>query len=252
MSVALAIRSAITGDTGHEGLIAADRALALDASIAEAHAAKGRLLANREDFEGAWKEFEVALGLDPNSYETNMMAGVVCTGQNRFREAIGFFEKGAELSETNYGPFGFLVGAYISLGDKENARSSAKLTLVRAQPLLSLEPDNGAAMGYVALSLAVLGESERFKEMISRGMTLDPNNFIMTFNFLRGLIQLEDIDAAIDMLQSLLQEPVARMLNTLERSAEFSALRTNARYSAIVEAAKATLAAKAPTALPPS
>ena len=59
----------IRGDTFDSGLPAAERALALDASLAEAHAIKARILAEDGHYDAASAELDVALRLDPDSYD---------------------------------------------------------------------------------------------------------------------------------------------------------------------------------------
>src|SRR5262249_35985770 len=51
------------------GLSAAERALALDSSLAEAHAAKGRILAENGRFDEALAAHEESLRLEPDSFE---------------------------------------------------------------------------------------------------------------------------------------------------------------------------------------
>ena len=62
------------GKGGDDGLAAAERALALDATLAEAHAVKARILAEHGRHDEASAEIEIALGLDAESYEVNRSA----------------------------------------------------------------------------------------------------------------------------------------------------------------------------------
>jgi len=63
------------GLAGDDGLAAAERAVALDANLAEAHSAKGRVLTQNARFDEALREIEIALRLDPESYDVNSAAG---------------------------------------------------------------------------------------------------------------------------------------------------------------------------------
>jgi adenylate cyclase len=57
------------GDPDEEGLTAAERALALDPNLAEAHAARARHLGEAERYDDAFAAIEQALALDPHSHE---------------------------------------------------------------------------------------------------------------------------------------------------------------------------------------
>ena len=83
-----------SGTKGDDGSTAAERALELDANLAEAHAAKARILAQSERFDEATREIEIALRLDPESYEVNHAAGRLHYGMRQFDKAIFAFREG--------------------------------------------------------------------------------------------------------------------------------------------------------------
>src|SRR6185312_11906338 len=60
------------GKEGDDGLAAAERAIELDPNLAEAHAAKSQVLRQNARLEGAIGEIEIALRLDPDSYDVNL------------------------------------------------------------------------------------------------------------------------------------------------------------------------------------
>ena len=62
------------GQQGDDGLEAAERAIALDPNLAEAHAAKGVVLTFQTKHDEALVEIQKALTLDPESYEVNKAA----------------------------------------------------------------------------------------------------------------------------------------------------------------------------------
>jgi adenylate cyclase len=73
----------IVGRGGDGGLVAAERALALDANLAEAHAIKARVLADIGRHDEASAEIDIALGLDAESYEVNRSAAYLSYRQPR-------------------------------------------------------------------------------------------------------------------------------------------------------------------------
>ena len=102
----------VLGSGGDDGLVAAERALALDANLAEAHAVKARILADTGRQDEASAEIDVALELDPESYEVNRWAAYLSYRQNRLDDAIRYFEKATALMETDINSPAMLLSCY--------------------------------------------------------------------------------------------------------------------------------------------
>src|SRR5689334_16817360 len=78
----------ILGRGGEGGLAAAERALELNADLAEAHAVKARIFADEKRHEEASREIETALRLDPESHQVNKCAAVLRFRQQRLEESV--------------------------------------------------------------------------------------------------------------------------------------------------------------------
>lgn len=104
------------------------------------------------------------------------------------RDAVRFWEKAAELMESDYSSVGMLVRYYMALGDSEGARRAAQRTVARTETIVSKEPDNGSAMGFAVGALAVLGQAERAKEWADCAVLLDPNNLNMQYDLACSLV----------------------------------------------------------------
>ena len=225
------------------GWAAAEQAIALDASVAEAYAARARLLVYDQRGEEALREIEMALRLDPQSYEVNHSAGHCYFALRRFDEAIQYWEKAAALMETDFRAAGMLNAAYTAIGDQDGARRAAQRSLARSEALLATEPDNGSAMGYVVGALAILGETDRAKAWVERAMLLDPDNFNMRFNIACALATtLNDHEAALDLLGPYLEQVNIERLAWTKIDASLDALRDQPRFEAMIAAAETRLA----------
>jgi adenylate cyclase len=106
----------IRGQAGDSGLAAAEKALALDPTLAEAQAARARVLADLGRFDEAIAAHEESLRLDPDSAEARFNYGRTCFQLGRNEAAIEHFERAAELSETNFGSLSFMAQIYRTLG----------------------------------------------------------------------------------------------------------------------------------------
>src|SRR5213082_3249012 len=72
---------------GDAGLAAAERALALNPDLAEAHAVKARILSEENRIDEARREIDIALRLDSESYEVNRNAALLKFRQKQIEEA---------------------------------------------------------------------------------------------------------------------------------------------------------------------
>jgi adenylate cyclase len=232
-----------SGRDGDDGSMAAERAIELDGNLAEAHAAKARILAQRERFEEAVREIELALRLDAESYEVNHAAGRLHYLMRRFDKAILHFEKAATIVETDYTSAGMLVSCHTAIGDKEGARRAAQRSLERCEKIVAVEPDNGSAMGFAVGALAALGEAERAKEWANRALLLDPDNVNLRYNFACTLITgLHDVDAALELLAPAFERMRAEVVNWVKSDPDLDLIRDHPRFKAMLAAAEARLA----------
>ena len=184
---------------GDGGLAAAERALELNPNLADAYAIKARILSEENRNDEASREIEIALRLDPESYQANRCAALLRFRQKRIKEATTYWEKALTLDEGDFGSAGMLVSTYTALGDQEGAQRAAKITLERCEKNLTRDANNGAAMGHGANALAELGQRERAKEWMERALLVDPDNVTMRYNFGCALANhLDDKDAALE------------------------------------------------------
>jgi len=241
IALARAIRVGLGGGSTEEALAAAERAIEIDRSIAEAHTAKGTALISRGDRQEGWQELETALQLDPDSAETNVLAGIISESERRYEAAIGYFERAARVSKAG-SPVARLTRCYLSIGDLKRARANAELTLERIQASVAQEPENGIAIGYRVLALAVLGRREHLSELVSSGLLLVPDNEMMKAYFLRAYSHLKDVEHALAMLGSLLERTGSLWFaRSLTSDIDLDFLRDDPRFKAMVDATEARL-----------
>jgi adenylate cyclase len=236
------------GRVGDDGQSALDRALALNPDLAEARAINARRLDHAGRHEEAAAEIAVALRLDPESWEVNYRSATMSYAGGRLEEAARYFEKAAAVIETDVKALQMLVSCYTALGDAENTRRAARIALERAEKAVAQDRSNGAAMAVGVMALAGLGETERAKDWMSRALLIDPDNWVMRYNFACSLATLlGDRDAALDMLGQALERASGQsLLYDLTTDPDLVGLRGDPRFQAMVAAAEARLAAAKP------
>ncbi|MGH8125292.1 MAG: TIR domain-containing protein [Rhodanobacteraceae bacterium] len=227
-----------------DGMNAAEKALALDPNLAEAHAVKGYILWMRGDMDAAVLEADIALNLDPESYEANRTAARLNYVQHRFQDAVRLYQKAATLMDSDVNSAAMLVATYAALGDAAGMRRAAERSLKRADAALAKDPTNVGIIAYSATALGALGEGERAKIRMQRAMLIDPDNWTMRYNFACMVCRsLKDKQTALKLMKTLLETATASLLEYSKADAAFELLHEDPCYQAMVAAAEARLAA---------
>jgi adenylate cyclase len=236
------LRSTVGGG-GDGGLAAAERALELNADLAEAHAVKARILSEEKRHDEASREIETALRLDSESHQVNKCAGLLKFRQQQIEAAIRYWEKAVALEEGDFGSSGMLITCYTALGNREAARRAAEITLARTEKVLAHDPNNGSAMGHGSDALAVLGQRERAMDWMARALLIDPENLTMRYNFACALANhLNDKEAALEMLGPAFEKMGTGLINHAKIDPDFDCVRDDPRFQAMLAAAEARVA----------
>jgi len=224
-------------------LPAAERALAIDPSLAEALCVKARYLEEEGRVDEAERDIRSALQLSPESWEVNREAAIFLFRRSRIPDAIPLFEKATLLMEVDWSAPMMLITCYTAIGDKAKARRVARTALERAERAIARDPTNGPALAVGALALAMSGETERAREWIQRALVLDPDNLTMRYNLACSLLlEIGDAEEALETLEPFFERTNSpTLIRHLEVDPDLDSIRKDRRFIEMVAAAKKRL-----------
>jgi adenylate cyclase len=241
----LALRATVGRKGGDGGLAAAERALALNPDLAEAHAVKARILAEENRFDEADHELDIALRLDPESYQVNRATALLRFREKRLEEAAAYWEKTATLEENDFAAAGMLVTIYSALGQHDAAQRAAKMSLERCEKVLARDSSNAAALDHSSAALSVLGERERAKERMERALLVGPDNVTMRYNFVCTLASnFKDKEAALEMIRPAFEQMGAGLIHHAKIDPDLDLIRDDPRFQEMLAAAEKRVSPK--------
>jgi adenylate cyclase len=245
LAISLSNLIMLSGRAGDNGWDAASKALSLEPDLAEAHAARGRILGDSGRIDEALAEHEIALKLDPESYEVNTAAARGFLVARRFADAVRCLEKASTLAENDFWSTGMAIQGYRGLGDTEGERSAAQRTLQRVEKVVAAEPDHGSAMSFGVTALISLGEKERAVDWADRAILLDPDNINLRYNLGCGMIKLGELDRGLDFVEYAVARSQQQGVNWFVLDNDLDPVRDHPRFKAMLAAAEARLASQA-------
>ncbi|PYI91522.1 MAG: adenylate/guanylate cyclase domain-containing protein [Verrucomicrobia bacterium] len=223
-----------TGPGIAASLANAERALALDDKLAEAHASRALALSISGRYEDANSEFERALALDPNCFEAHYFYARASFAQGNLERAAVLFERGAELKPDDYQSLILLIQIYRSLGRKERIPEVARKGLERAEHEMILHPEDPRPAYLGLAALVALGQRERAKEWILRTLLIEPDDIFTQYNVACVYTEMGETDSALDLLERFLPHAGAEIKEWIKHDSDFDPLRGHPRFQKLL------------------
>jgi len=186
------------GRRGDDGMAAAERALALDGNLAEAHAVKARILSStgvttRHRPRSIWPC--ASIPSPTRSTSRSVLAASAAPpgrGHSLLRKGDGPDGDGRQLAD-------LADDLLWRVGDPENARRAALIALARAERILTQDQNNGAAMAMQSVRSPSSGG--RTRPGVDQSRAADrSDNMNMRYNFACSLTVLKQTEAALELL----------------------------------------------------
>jgi adenylate cyclase len=213
------------------------KALDLDQALAEAHASRGLALSLGKRYPEAMAEFERALSLDPNLFETYYFYARACFAQGLFEKAAQLFERAGEVKPDDYQSPLLNAGVYRSLGRLEDEIRATREGVERAERELKAHPENARAAVLGAGGLISLGEVARGREWAARALSIDPDDVLTQYNVACAYSLAGEVEPAIDLLEKLLPRANHESKAWFKNDSDLDPIRSHPRYQDLLKLA---------------
>jgi serine/threonine protein kinase/Flp pilus assembly protein TadD len=217
-----------------EAAAASRRAVELDSESAEAHASRGLAESLRKNYDGAEKEFEVAIKLSPKLYEAHYFYARSCFSHGNMKKAAGLFEKACALNPDDYQAPGHLAMCFRALGRTEEALQACRDTLRAAERHVELYPEDARALYLGAAALCQLGDYQRSREWAARALAVDPEETTILYNIACNYALLQDYDQALDCLEKAVRNGFGHK-EWIENDPDLVSLRDHPRFQGLIQ-----------------
>lgn len=208
------------------------KALELDPDLADAHAARGLVLFQQEQFGRAQDEFRKAIRLDPYQFEARYFFARACFQQGRLEEAADLFDEAFSVREDYQAAF-FAAQSREALGQRERASAGYARALDVAEKHMDLNPDDPRAATMRAVALCRLGRMEEGVHWAERALSIDPNDAGVRYN-VACLYALEGLaDKAIECLEEAVRVGFGHH-DWIEHDPDLDSLRGDPRFQALL------------------
>lgn len=225
-----------TSITTNEIFEQSERALTIDANLAEAHASKGLALYTAGRYEEAEASFERALSLKPDLFEAYFFYGRNCFNRGQYGKAADLFGKAAQVKSEDFRALGLQSMCFQSLGRLEDMRAAAKAALARTEAAVAERPDDADALAFGAGLLAALGENDRTRDWAERASIIEPDDFYMHYNIACAFAILGETELAMDRLERIMGPSTLRSLQEyMLHDSDLDVLRDHPRFADILK-----------------
>jgi adenylate cyclase len=221
------------------GRVAAERALEQDPTLADAHAALGRVLFDEGNHTGSLQSCLRALELDASCEQAMTQAGYACLALKNPVGAIRYYEGAIAVNPDSLRAVGMVTQAYRDANQADNTLAAARRLLSLVERIVAGTPDHGHALGFGVGALVQLQEPQRARDWARRALLVDPDNSLLRHNIACAMILLGEVDFALSLLETLVMNYSEGLLIWMGRDSDFDSVREHPRFVSMMARALA-------------
>jgi TolB-like protein/Tfp pilus assembly protein PilF len=225
-------------ESTEENLVQAEEAsreaVELDPNLAEAHAARGFALGQRQLYDEAAAEFRRAMELNPRLFEAYYYYGTVAFSAGRLETAAEMFEKATEAAPDEIRALQLLPQIYTRLGRNAAADTANRQRVEVVERRLEFDPDDVPMLLDGASALAALGERQRSLEWASRVLDKAGDDALVLYNLACLYSLAGEVTSGLDALEKSYEAGLADP-EWMRQDSDLDNIRHHPRYKDLVK-----------------
>jgi serine/threonine protein kinase/Tfp pilus assembly protein PilF len=159
-----------------KGLQAADRAVALDPQLPEAHSARGRIFYAQRKYDEAIVLAKRAIESKPDCEGAYNVLTRALFASARHKEVAAFADRAIEAAADDYNVYIPIVNSFMALGDTATATKFREKEMVVLQQQLEMVPEDVRARILLAADFASLGRPREAVAELEKAVSMRPGD----------------------------------------------------------------------------
>lgn len=180
---------------------AAEKAVALQPDLPEAHVARGWVFNAGKHYDLAVAEAKTAIAQKPDCEGVYYLLGRALFAAGRYQEIADIADKAVALSGTDYNVYVPVINALNALGKTEAARNMNVRRVQALENQLREVPDDARARVQLAIRYAALGREDDAIREAQMAIALRPNEAMVLYNAACTFCMLQRKPEALDALK---------------------------------------------------
>lgn len=211
-----------------------EKALRLSPGTPQAHVARGISYSIFENYKQADLEFDVAVGLDPESFSAWFTWARSKTYEGDFEKAAAFYQKASAARPSDFQSVLLQVSLLADLGDAAGAKERAEEGLQKAKEYMEVNPDDYRAWNMGAFAHQYLGNTDTAKDWMDTSLRNSPRSSLLSYNAASFFLIQGEKDKGLRYLAEAADSGCLN-LSWLARDSSFDAVRDDTVFKSIVD-----------------
>lgn len=209
---------------------ASEKAMQLDPNHPRSHLARGYAFLASRRYNQAQQAFLKVTELAPEKFDPYYHLGRLAQHRGDIKNSIINFQKAMELNPDDYESPLLAVGSYQEAGDMANMRRYAQLGIDRAKRHLEDYPDNPRPYYLGTTAFLVLDDPESAQKWADAALAISPDDRTTLYNMACYYALIGETERSLDMLETSIQSR-----SWIENDPELNSLRDHPRYRSLIE-----------------
>ena len=162
--------------------LASKKAVQLSACLGESFTSRAIVLRLQHNLGEAEEFFQKAIDCDPSLFLAWFQYGRMCLASGQLDKAVRLFEQANRVQPDDYQSVLMAAQAYEALGSKTLAQTFRQRGVEIASRWIDLNPGDTRALSLAANALACLDQKQKSLKLLKQAITLDPDDSMILYN----------------------------------------------------------------------